>query len=92
MLLELLEVPRVERVEALANLENENAEDLARRLKNVLQSRSNPQDLLNARELVLREFSPNALAAKAETLYQSVSISDFRLRKLSELETRSYRC
>ena len=71
--------------------ENENAEDLARRLKNVLQSRSNPQDLLNARELVLREFSPNALSAKAEALYQSVSGSDFRSTTLAQLETRSYR-
>ena len=71
--------------------ENENAEDLARRLKNVLLSRSNSQDLLNARELVLREFSPNALSAKAEALYQSVSGSDFR-STLAQAATRSYRC
>ncbi len=77
---------------AMTVFESENADDLARKLKTVLQSRSSPQDLLNTKDLVLREFSPNALAAKAETLYQSVSISDFRLRKLSELETRSYRC
>jgi hypothetical protein len=61
-------------------------------LRIVLQSRSSPQDLLNTKDLVLREFSPNALAAKAETLYQSVSNSDFRLQKSSEFETRSYRC
>ena len=77
---------------AMTVFESGNADDLAWKLKTVLQSRSGPQDLLNTRDLVLREFSPNALAAKAETLYQSVSISDFRLRKLSELETRSYRC
>ena len=77
---------------AMTVFESGNADDLARKLKTVLQSRSSPQDLLNTKDLVLREFSPNALAAKAETLYQSVSISDFRLRKLSELETRSYRC
>ena len=77
---------------AMTVFESGNADDLARKLKTVLQSRSSPQDLLNTKDLVLREFSPNALAAKAETLYQSVSNSDFRLQKLSEFETRSYRC
>src|SRR3989454_331111 len=77
---------------AMTVFESENVYDLARKLKSVLQSRSSSQDLLNTKDLVLREFSPNGLAAKAEMLYQSVSISDFRLRKLGELETRSYRC
>jgi len=69
--------------------ENENARDLALKLKTVLQSGSNPQDLLNTRNLVLREFSSNALAAKAEALYRSVTADDFRSTTLRHSETRS---
>ncbi len=57
---------------AMTVFENGNAQDLADRLRRLLQAGINQEDLLNARELVLREFSTDTLAAKVEALYQSV--------------------
>ena len=57
---------------AMTMFENGDARDLARKLGTLLRSGSNPQDLLNARNLVLRDFSADALAEKAEMLYKSV--------------------
>lgn len=57
---------------ALTVFESGDAQDLARKLRGLLESGCNPADLLNARTLVLSEFSAEALAAKAEALYQSV--------------------
>jgi len=49
-----------------------DAKDLAQKMGAVLRSGCNPTDLSNARNLVLAEFSADAMAAKAEALYQSV--------------------
>ena len=49
-----------------------DAKDLAHKMGSVLRSGCNPTDLSNARNLVLDEFSADAMAAKAEALYQSV--------------------
>jgi glycosyltransferase involved in cell wall biosynthesis len=57
---------------AITVFENGHAQDLACKLRNLLQCGPSPQDLLAARDLVLRDFSTDALAAKAETLYESV--------------------
>src|SRR5260370_23369779 len=50
---------------AMTVFENGDAQDLAQKLRTLLKAGSNPQDLSNARSLVLRDFSTDALAAKA---------------------------
>ena len=57
---------------AITVFENGDAQDLASKLKKLLQCGPSPQDLLAARNLVLQDFSTDALAAKAEVLYESV--------------------
>lgn len=57
---------------AMSIFRSGDAKDLAQKMGAVLRSGCNPTDLLTARNLVLDEFSADALAAKAETLYQSV--------------------
>jgi glycosyltransferase involved in cell wall biosynthesis len=57
---------------AMTVFENGDAQDLAHKLRNLLQSGANSQDLLNARDRVLTDFSTDAVAAKAEALYDSV--------------------
>jgi glycosyltransferase involved in cell wall biosynthesis len=55
---------------------NGDPRDLANKLRDVLQRGADPKHLLDTRNLVLREFSTDALAAKAEDLYQSVLATD----------------
>jgi glycosyltransferase involved in cell wall biosynthesis len=57
---------------AMTVFESGNAQDLAQKMRRRLLAGSNPQDLLDARNLVLRNFSTSTLTAKAEALYQSV--------------------
>ena len=54
---------------------SEDAVDLARSLRAMLQQGVDEQSLMNARNLVLTAFSSDTLAARAEGLYESVMAS-----------------
>ena len=57
---------------AITVFENGNVQDLALKLRTLLKSGPTRQDLVNARNSVLRDFSTDALAARAEAVYESV--------------------
>jgi glycosyltransferase involved in cell wall biosynthesis len=59
---------------AVTVFENGNAHDLALKLRGILESGPDPQDLLTARNAVLSEFSIDAIARKAEEIYESVLV------------------
>ena len=65
-------IPPIPELAATGIFESENAQDLARQLRQFLECPLNPGLLLEARSVVLQNFSTDALARKAEDLYRSI--------------------
>ena len=65
-------IPPIPQLAATGIFDSENAQDLARQLRQFLESPLNLQVLLEARSVVLQNFSTDALSRKAEDLYRSI--------------------
>jgi glycosyltransferase involved in cell wall biosynthesis len=58
----------------LISFRSEDAEDLAQKLTGILCAPPDPKAMAEARNFVLREFSSDAIAERAERLYQSLRL------------------